>query len=117
MIPFTQYLRPDGRFTAVHIDRPQDIEAKAAEVVAAGGRFEAEVLNTGVVSFEVVAGDSDDPFSVAIELCENGPAVLDAVDQLVRDAYSRITDGVFVDGSDECDADPECDTRDLEAPP
>lgn len=82
-IPFTQYLRPDGRQTAVSIERPDDVETKAQAIIAAGYRFECEHLTTGDCSFTIfdIAREED----VAIEVCANGPPVLDAIDRLVND--------------------------------
>lgn len=80
MIPFTQYLRPNGKQRAIEIDRPEEIEAIAHEFIASGGRYECEELNTGQVSLTAVKDDDD----VCIELCMNGPDVPAAVDRLVK---------------------------------
>ena len=80
-IPFTQYLMPDGRTKQIEIDRPANIEAKAAEIIAAGCRLEAEVLLTGEVSFTVFNPETEE--DEACELSRNGPEVLDAVDRLI----------------------------------
>ena len=90
MIRFTQYLLPNGRKRETSIYRPVEIEALAAEVAAAGGRFEIEVLRTGQVSMEVVTGDSDEPRSLAHEICDNGPPLLAAVDRLVITAHHNL---------------------------
>jgi hypothetical protein len=92
---FTQFLLPDGRQKRVEIDRPDEIEAKAKAVVAAGGRFETEVLTTGVVSFTVEHDEweADDRGTVAHELCANDPTVLEAVDKLVETAHAALCDG------------------------
>jgi hypothetical protein len=96
MIRFTEYVLPDGRQRDAYVERPAEIEALASEVVAAGGRFEIEMLRTGYVSMEVVGGDDGDPFNVAIEICGNAQCVIgDAVDRLVRDAHACIIDGVL----------------------
>lgn len=86
MIPFTQYLRPDGRRTAVEIDRPDDIEQRARRFIEAGGRFECEHLTTGHVSLTAVWKDED----AAIEVVANGPEVPAAVDRLVVRVMSRV---------------------------
>lgn len=86
-IPFTQYLLPDGRTRQETIDRPADIEEMARKVMAVGGRFEAEILRTGHVSFEVVKDNGGETETVAIKICDNGPNVLAAVDKLVTDAH------------------------------
>lgn len=92
-IPFTQYLSPEGRQVPQWIDRPADVEAKAAAVIAAGGRFEVEKLRTGVVSMEVVRDGDVETESVAMQLCANGPDVLAAVDKLVDEAHARLVGG------------------------
>lgn len=91
-IPFTQFLRPNGRKQSVTIDRPPEIEALARDVMRAGYRMEAEVLTTDEVSFEIVKDvpDPDIDDSLAIEICPNGPAVPDAVDRLILQAASEL---------------------------
>ena len=85
MIPFTQYLRPDGRKQSVEVERPDDIERLAQEFIAAGGYFECEELTTGQVS--LTAGHpSCEAGDMAIVICENGPSVPGAVDKLVANA-------------------------------
>lgn len=78
-IPFTQFLRPNGRRVDVWIERPEPIVAKAREIIAAGYEFQCEELTTGHAHLTISDGEDD----VAGELCMNGPAVPDAVDRLV----------------------------------
>jgi hypothetical protein len=88
-IPFTQFLRPNGRKTVITIVRPDAIEADAAQLMAAGARFEIEVLRTGHVSIEIVADnkcDPDEPHSLAMALVPNGPLVPTAIDEAVLNA-------------------------------
>jgi hypothetical protein len=85
-IEFTQYLRPDGRRTLTEIDRPPKIEALARQIVERGGRFESEHLTTGHASFTVAYMGDD----IAIRVCQNGPDVPAAVDQLVIDAAGKL---------------------------
>jgi hypothetical protein len=85
-VPFTQYLRPNGRKVDVTIDRPDDIADKAFEIIAKGYRFECEQLTTGDVSF-TIAGDDED---VDIELCFNGVEVPAAVDRLIERAHKKL---------------------------
>jgi len=90
-IEFTQFLRPDGRTRPARIERPAKITTLATAILAAGGRFEIEELREGTVSMTVEHPDyEDEQGPVAIELCENGPAVLDAVDKLIRDAHGLL---------------------------
>lgn len=86
-IPFTQFMLPDGHRKRVEIDRPEHIEAIAHDLISQGVRFECEMLRTGEVSFEAL--DSDDN-SLAMEVCGNGPQVLEAVDRLVSEATARL---------------------------
>lgn len=84
MIPFTQYLLPNGRRRQISIDRPAPVEAAARKLIEAGVDFEAEILITGVVSLTASYEEED----IAIELAQNGPEMLDAVDRLVEEAAS-----------------------------
>lgn len=88
-IPFTQFLRPDGRKIPVVFERDGKIAAVAAELIKVGCTFEVEALKTGEVSLECIGPDAD---SLATELCANGPDVPEVVDRLVmaaREAYGR----------------------------
>lgn len=78
-IPFTQYLRPNGRREAVTIDRPDHIAKAADNIREHGFRFECEVLMDGTASFTI----SDDDGDYAIETCPNGPQVPATVDALI----------------------------------
>ena len=48
MIPFTQYLRPDGRRRETGLKHELEIEDLAQAFINAGGWFECEVLTTFV---------------------------------------------------------------------
>lgn len=88
-IPFTQFLRPNGRRTSVSIERGQQIEHTASRLIAAGCRFEIEELRDGTVSIEALANNAEDaesPHCLALELVSNGPAVPGTVDKVVTDA-------------------------------
>ena len=89
-IPFTQYLRPDGRKVAVRIDRDPAVEAKAATLLVKGYRFECEVLTTGDCSFTINHPAKLDGADLDIELSSNGTEVPLAVDRLINRYYSRI---------------------------
>lgn len=90
-IPFTQYLRPDGRKRDTSIERPDEVFTKAKAVIKAGGRFEIEELQDGTVSMTVEHPDAEEEGqSVSHLLCPNGPAVPATVDRLVEDAYLRL---------------------------
>jgi hypothetical protein len=84
MIPFTQYLRPDGRQQKIEVEMPAPIEHLAFTFIKAGGRYEAEVLRTGEASLTAVYKVDGEDQDIAIEICDNGPGVPDAVEKLVR---------------------------------
>jgi hypothetical protein len=82
VVPFTQYLRPDGRKVAAEFECSEQLEALANEFIAAGGYFECEHLTTGHASLTAGYNDED----IAIELVPNGPEVPAAVERLVHKA-------------------------------
>jgi hypothetical protein len=87
-IPFTQFMRPNGRQVDVSIDRPADIAAKAQSIIDRGFRFECEHLTTNEVSL-TIAGKDDD---LDIEICANGPGLVGpAVDRLIERAHAALT--------------------------
>jgi hypothetical protein len=86
-------MRPSGRPMTTSIDRPDEIATLATELIAKGCKLEVEVLRTGEVSFEVIAKELDDegaPQTLAMQITPNGPAVLTAVDTLIKEAHERI---------------------------
>jgi hypothetical protein len=87
MIPFTQYLRPNGEKRDVAIDRPADIEKLAEEFIARGGYFEAEVLRSGHVSLTACHPDCETIDCVTI-VVPNGIGMPEVVDKLVRKAHA-----------------------------
>jgi hypothetical protein len=89
MIPFTQYVRPDGRKRPVTINRPAEIEAKARALLLMGLRLEAEELTTGQVSFTVYDPVKEE--DIVQEIVSNGPGVGAAVDRLVEAAYGMVS--------------------------
>lgn len=87
-IPFTQYLRPDGRKRPTSIDMPDEIEALAFSFIEAGGWFEVEELTTGHASLTACHIVEGEPQDIAIRVVENGPPVVMAVEELVREAVA-----------------------------
>lgn len=85
-IPFTQYLRPNGRTEEISIGRSTEIEDMAARFIKAGGAYEVELLSTGEVSLTAVMDNTD----VEIELVPNGEGVALAVDKLVRASMAHL---------------------------
>ena len=88
-IPFTQYFLPNGRQEQVVIDMDPETEKLAQELIAAGFHFDIETLTTGMISMTC----EKDEDMVAIKLASNGPAVVTAVEDLVRDAYEAHKQG------------------------
>lgn len=88
-IPFTQYLRPNGRKTQVTIERPKEVIEKAQAIMLKGFSFEIEELMNGMVSM-TVEKPYDDNGPIAHKVCKNGPDVLINVDQLVDTAFKGL---------------------------
>jgi len=88
-IPFTQYLRPDGRKAFVTIDMPAEVEAIASELIKNGYHFDIEELTTGAVSMTCEKYDD----SISMEVCSNGPAVVECVEKLIRTADKKHREG------------------------
>ena len=86
MIPFTQYLRPDGRKVSLEIEAPAEVEAMAKRLMDHGWRFECEVLTTGECSFTIVGEDPEtgEEGDLAIETGPNDATVQDMVARLMR---------------------------------
>lgn len=85
-IPFTQYLRPDGRRVPVEISVSAGIYALARRVIDAGGCFEVEHLRGNYAWLTAAYRDHD----IAIRVVKNGPEVPPAVDALVIEAATRL---------------------------
>ena len=90
MIPFTQFVRPDGRRREGGFDRPEEVESKARKFIESGGWFECEVLTTMQISLTACKNVDGEPQDVAIELCANGPGLEEAVDLLVAKAQNYV---------------------------
>ena len=85
-IPFTQYLRPDGRKRPVSIEMSEEIESEAQAFIEDGGWFEVEELMTGHASLTACRVVDDEPQDIAIRVVPNGPGIDTAVEELVREA-------------------------------
>jgi len=89
MIQFTQFLMPDGRQKKVEIERPEETEQLATELHEAGHRFEIEMLTTGEISMTVETdGKNGEEIVRSHQICNNGPAVPESVDTMMREAYA-----------------------------
>ena len=89
-IPFTQYMRPDGRKVSVIIERDGEIEALANAFISAGGWYEVEHLTTGHASLTACMNTDEGPDDIEIEVVPNGPGVGDAVDRLVQRSVEHV---------------------------
>jgi hypothetical protein len=65
---------------------PEEIEQLAHQFIERGGWFDCEELTTGHVSLTAGFVVDDEPEDIAIEVCDNGPPVVAAVEKLVRAA-------------------------------
>lgn len=94
MIPFTQYHLPDGRKTAEEFEPSSEaIQALADKLLAAGCKFESEILTTGQISMTVVGipPGEDEEHDIAIVLCRNDYGfIARAVETLVVKAALRM---------------------------
>lgn len=86
-IPFTQYLMPHGQRKAVLIDRSQDVAERATQLQEAGCVFEIEMLSDYITISMTVERGKD---VLAIAVVPNGPAVPEAVDQIINEAHARV---------------------------
>ena len=98
MIPFIQYMRPNGRQVSVDFecDDPE-IENMACKIIAKGYQFEVEELSTGDISMTIygpwvsayrVAGDECG--DIVCEICKNDVSVVSAVKKLVLSGCEKI---------------------------
>jgi len=107
-IPFTQYMRPNGRKEIQHTDVPEEIGKLANILIESGCQFTSEALPpTGEFSIKVsdagVIGDCKVSFTcerydkerdeddiLSSEICENGPEVTEAINRLIKNAYKNM---------------------------
>ncbi len=85
-IPFTQYLRPDGRRQEISIQVSDEL-GDLADGVLSDDRyaFEAEVLTDGSVS--ITCADQQEQEDIAISICPNAPdKVRNSVEAVIRAA-------------------------------
>lgn len=101
-VNFTQFLRPDGRKKTTAISMPDNVADKADAIVAAGYRFECELLTTGHVSFTISDNDGD----YAIKVIPNGPGVAATVTALVMGFDLSVDPRVPPEGYDDAEEDP-----------
>lgn len=88
MIPFTQFMMPDGRRADVTIQRQPEIELMAHRIIAAGYTFEIEMLSDyATVSVEII---NNKERVIGSDICPNGPPVPIMIDRLIQNAFSKI---------------------------
>lgn len=92
MIPFTQYLMPDGRKRPVKWEATShEQEVKAQALLDAKAYFEVEQLQTGDVSLTCeIVDNQGETQTLAHEICANDPAVVEAVARLVERAHEAL---------------------------
>lgn len=89
MIPFIR-LFPDGHRAVQEVIRPFDIQSIAERFILVGGRYCCGVMDDGQAKLTAVLGIDDKTHEIAVELCDNGPAILDATDRLIRNSVKHI---------------------------
>jgi len=86
-IPFTQFLRPDGRRKDTWIDMPVEVELQARRFIEEGGSYTSEILPGNDVSLcaeFTVDGERQDVVCIIVL---NGPDVVAGVTRLVYESY------------------------------
>lgn len=93
MIPFTHYALPNGKRSRLEIEiSSEPIQALADKLLAAGCRFESEVLRTGQVSLTVVGLQAGEELDLACIICRNEYGfIARAIEALVARAAHRYT--------------------------
>lgn len=79
-IPFTQYIRPDGRAKRVHLPVDKAVYEKANQIIEAGLSFEVENLMDGMVSATITDPDDGD-----LDICigPNGPGMKERISAMI----------------------------------
>ena len=86
-VPFTQYLRPNGRQVFVTIDVTDGLDQKVRDILDAGLRFECEELSTGQISLTITDPEEGD---VDIRVVSNGPGMHEAVEDLITSFAAQV---------------------------
>lgn len=91
MIEFTQYLLPNGEKRSVFFEAPSGIDDLAKRIVNRGGRFEIEILRNDHVSITCEIDDNNgETRLLAILVVPNGPAIVEHVHRVVKNAASAL---------------------------
>lgn len=86
VVELTQYLRPHGTPTKVYTHTDEGHFNRWKTLLEKGYRLECEVLTTGEVSLTV----SDDEADHRIKICNNGPQVPIALDELIDEGFELV---------------------------
>ena len=98
-ITFTQFFMPDGRQEQVTVDiLPPELEAIHNSLITKGCRAEIEMLSTGIIS---MAYEYKEDCTVAIELCSNGPEVIETLKKLITRANEQVDERIAHYGKEE----------------
>ncbi len=89
-IPFTQFLRPDGRTRLGSFCRPDEIADLAKKIIDAGYNFTCEMLTTGQISLAVADANGCNGGDLTTRVVRNGPEVLAAIDDMIRSTAERL---------------------------
>lgn len=92
-IPFKRFIPLTGRWELDYFaSLDPDVIEKAQQILDKGFTFTAEPLRlVGKVSFTIEGpqqfeeGEEPEEQDVAIEVCDNGPSVVEAINKLIRD--------------------------------
>ena len=91
MVPFTQFLRPNGERKETWIEMPTDVELLARRFIDEGGAYTSELLpRTNEVSLCAEFGIEDERKDVVCVIAQNGPDIPDAVEQLIRESFQYL---------------------------
>lgn len=88
-VPFIRQY-PNGRRKAETIIRGREVERLAAEFIDCAGRYLIEIQRDGDVKLMAIIDLQGGCTEVATEIVENGPALLEVVDRLVRASVKNI---------------------------
>ena len=81
-IPFI-HLYPNGRRSLSEIERPEPIEDVARKCIAHGVEYYVGILPSGQAKVQAVRIDETGEREGDAEVCDNGPALLEAVDRVI----------------------------------
>ena len=84
-VPFTQYIRPNGRKRECVVSCPDTLRTNVQAIIDRGWRFEAEVLTTDEVSLTVF--DPETETNMAIQVGPNGSNVKRMVRELIKAGF------------------------------